>query len=109
MGHLKFRRVDFRTGGVLEHIKARYEDIVAVLGEPFEGDGGKTQAEFRGWSSRGRVALWDYKESIQPELVTTWSLWWDSPLAHTSFMAQLEEARQKRLAKEVGWQTGSNV
>jgi hypothetical protein len=74
---MKFKRANFRTanGTSLQgYITATYSQLVELFGTPDAG-GDKTQAEWCLKFEDGTVAtIYDWKESVAPELVTDWHI-----------------------------------
>jgi hypothetical protein len=58
------------------YIRANYNDLVRVFGEPNNGDGGyKVQAEWNLKFSDGTVAtIYDWKEDRSPKYVRDWHI-----------------------------------
>lgn len=57
------------------YVTASYDELVALFGEPEEGDGDKTQAEWDLEFWDGTVAaIYDWKSSVRPEFETTWNI-----------------------------------
>lgn len=56
------------------YITCSYDTLVQVFGEPSDGDGYKTQAEWAGKSNDTVFTIYDWKESQSPFDVTDWHI-----------------------------------
>lgn len=70
--------------GLVKKVTATFHQLRTILGEPDlkPSEDHKVQARFAG-RLKGRknafVILWDYKEDVPPQQVTTWSAWSSRP------------------------------